>query len=123
LSADKKEKIRIFLKEFKKTATLRGIDFIPRQENQLTMAELGLTKKNCRDEIMSLSVNDYCEGPVEDRDKPGHVWIFGRVIEGREIYIKLKLAQVGKESIAKCLSFHAANFPLCFPLQDNRGGD
>ncbi len=49
--------------------------------------------------------------------------IFGRVIEGREIYIKLKLAKVGKESIAKCLSFHAANFPLCFPLQDNKGGD
>ncbi len=62
------------------------------------------------------------KGPDDDRDRPGKVWVFGRHIEGREVYgWKLKLATVGKEVIAKCLSFHPAEFPLCFPLRSKKG--
>ena len=74
------------------------------------------------DELFSLSVDDYCHGPDDDRDRPGLIWVFGKRVEGMEIYIKLKLAEVGKEAIAKCLSFHPADFPLCFPLRPVKGG-
>jgi hypothetical protein len=56
------------------------------------------------------------KGPEPDKDKPGDIWIFGKEIEGKEVYIKLKIAIVGEVRIAKCISFHIANFPLSFPL-------
>jgi hypothetical protein len=122
LSGSKEEEINRFLKEFKMVAKQRGIDFVPRQEFIETLILFGITRRNCEEEILSLSVDDYCQGPDDDRDRPGKVWIFGRHIEDREVYIKLKLATVGKEMIAKCLSFHPAGFPLCFPLQLRKGG-
>jgi hypothetical protein len=122
LSRDKEEEVNLFLKEFKLVAKTRGIDFIPRQEFISTLTLLGITRQNCQDEVLSLSVDDYCQGPDDDRDRPGKVWVFGKRIEDREFYIKLKLAKVGEEMIAKCLSFHRAEFPLCFPLRSEKGG-
>lgn len=122
MSEGKKEEISLFLKEFKMIAKKRGIDFIPRQEFIETLILFGITRRNCEEEILSLSVDDYCQGPDDDRDRPGKVWVFGRHIEDREVYIKLKLATVSKEVIAKCLSFHPAEFPLCFPLRSKKGG-
>jgi hypothetical protein len=111
-------KIKTFLKEFKKIASgRRGIYLIPREESQKTLADLGLTKKNFKEVIMTLSVMDYCEGPKIDESRPGNIWIFGKQIGGKEIYIKLKVAQVSRKKIAICISFHPAAFTLCFPFQ------
>jgi hypothetical protein len=124
LDQGKRGKVAKFLKEFKKIATTgRGLDLIPRAENIACLAELRITKKNQKEEIMNLTVDDYCEGPEPDKDRPGEVWLFGKRISGKEVYIKLKIAQVGKETIAKCLSFHPAKHPLCFPFKPGEGGD
>ena len=110
--------IRGFLLQFKKIVTEgRGLDIVSRRQNMEALARLGLTKKNLREELMTLSVENYCEGPKPDRDMPGKIWVFGKQIGCEEIYIKLKIAQVGKEKIAKCISFHAADFPLCYPFR------
>lgn len=115
----KKDEIRNFLKEFKEIASKgRGIDVIPRRENIENLAQLGLTKKNRNEEIMTLSLTNYCKGPEPDKDKPGEIWIFGKQVGNKEIYIKLKIAQVGEEKIAKCLSFHTPKFPLCYPYKE-----
>lgn len=122
----KKDEIRNFLKEFKEIASKgRGIDVIPRRENIENLAQLGLTKKNRSEEIMTLSLTNYCKGPEPDKDKPGEIWIFGKQVGNKEIYIKLKIAQVGEEKIAKCLSFHTPKFPLCYPYKEElkKGGD
>ena len=42
---DLKDRIREFLKEFKRIAVERGIDVIPRRGNIDALSELGLTKK------------------------------------------------------------------------------
>ena len=115
----KREAIRRFLREFKQISTAgRGIDIVDRKKNLQSLAKLGLTKKNCREVILNLSVDDYCDGPKPDKDRPGEIWEFGQLIEGNEVYIKLKIAQVGKVKLAKCLSFHVAEHPLCFPCRD-----
>lgn len=122
----KKDEIRNFLKEFKEIASKgRGIDVIPRRENIENLAQLGLTKKNRNEEIMTLALTNYCKGPEPDKDKPGEIWIFGKQVGNKEIYIKLKIAQVGEEKIAKCLSFHTPKFPLCYPYKEElkKGGD
>jgi hypothetical protein len=115
---DLKKDIRKFLKEFKEIVVNRGLDIIHRQENRDALAELGLTKKNCIDEILTLSVEDYCKGPEPDKDMPGTVWIFGKQIGDASVYIKLKIAQASDEKIAKCISFHPAKFPLCYPCKE-----
>ena len=108
--------VRDFLLEFKRVATGgSGIDIVPRAETRPTLARLGLTKANLEEILLGLSVADYCQGPKPDRDRPGNLWIFGREIEGHEVYIKLKVAQVGDKRIAKCISFHIAKFPLKYP--------
>lgn len=120
-----KREIRKFLVEFKKIASRgRDLDFIYRKEYKTALLELGLTNKDRKNAIMTLSVADYCNGPIPDRDRPGHLWIFGKHIGYREVYIKLKIAQVGNRKIAKCISFHAASHPLCFPYKekDKKGG-
>lgn len=120
MNEGKKEGIRRFLREFKEIATgRRGIDIVDRRKNMQALAKLGLTKKNCREEILNLSVEDYCDGPKPDKDRPGEVWEFGKLIEGKELYIKLKIAQVKDVKLAKCLSFHVAEWPLCFPFGSN----
>ena len=116
--------IREFLKEFKKIVVSgRGLDIINRLETREALADLGLTKNNLKEEILGLSVEDYCEGPEPDRDRPGDIWIFGKQIFGREIYIKLKIAWVGEGKIAKCLSFHPASYPLPFPYRAKKRRD
>lgn len=120
----KLSEIRSFLLQFKKIVTEgRGLDIVNRRENLEALANLGLTKKNLREEILTLSIENYCEGPEPDRDRPGNVWVFGKQLGSEEIYIKLKIAQVGKEKIAKCISFHTANFPLCYPYHEGERKD
>jgi len=117
LDEAKKEAIRRFLREFKHIVTSgRGIDIVDRVKNTQALARLGLTKKNCREEILSLSLEDYCGGPKRDKDRPGEVWEFGKLVEGKEVYIKLKIARVGRVKLAKCISFHEAEWGLWFPF-------
>jgi hypothetical protein len=83
-----------------------------------------LTRRNCFQEILSLSPTDYIGGPKPDKNRPGQVWEFGKIITGMEIYIGLKIARTDKVQIAKCLSFHLAEHALRFPLkQDRKGGE
>jgi hypothetical protein len=103
------ELVRSFLNEFKKISTEgRGIDFVPRRKNVEDLAVLGLTKNNAKLEILGLAATDYCGGPKPDKDRPGEIWEFGKIIMGKEIYIKLKIARVDQTEIAKCISFHLA---------------
>ena len=80
------DKIREFLRAFKRAACRRGIFIVPREVNEKALAELGLTSQNRNDEIFALSVADYCAGPEKDRDKPGDVWMFGKRIGDNEVY-------------------------------------
>lgn len=108
--------VRDFLWEFKQVTTSgSGVDIVPRTETRPTLAQLGLTKANLEELLLGLSVADYCKGPEPDHDRPGSIWIFGREIEGHEVYIKLKVAQVGDRRIAKCIWFHIVRYPLKYP--------
>jgi len=78
---------------------------------------LGLTRGNCKDEILALSVLDYSLGPQPDLNRSGEVWVFGKSISGLEIYIKLKIVETPSSEAAVCLSFHIAERPMAYPLK------
>jgi len=110
--------VATFLKEFKLIVTQgRGLDVISRQVNIQALIDLGLTEQNRKQEILTLNVQDYCSGPEPDDSRPGNIWIFGRRINGKAVYVKLKIADVGRNKIAKCISFHPAQYFLTYPFK------
>lgn len=106
----KRTEIVTFLKEIKAIISIRGLNVAPRRKNLDASIELGLTQKNRLDEVISLTPDNYHSGPEPDRDKPGDLWVFHKTINQREVYIKLKIADAKSIRIAKCISFHAAEF-------------
>lgn len=107
-----------FLREVKELiSTGRNFIFVPRPENNNTLLKLGLTWTVFIMELIGLSVVDYCSGPDPDLDRPGDVWMFGKEINGHEVYIKLKIFYLGPEKYAKCISFHEAEQPNKYPFR------
>jgi len=118
----KRALVSAFLKEFKKLAVTSSVDiFVDRVAYKDAFIKLGITKDMAFQDLLSLSVEDYCSGPDPDRGKPGFVWEFGKKIEGKEVYIKLKITEIGAQKYAKCISFHKARFSQCYPLKVQKG--
>ncbi len=112
--------VAAFLKEFKKLAAVSEVDiFVKRKEFKDALLELEITRSDAFNEVMSLSIENYCSGPEEDRDRPGtFIWEFGTTIKRKEVYTKLKIAIIAGKKYAVCISFHPAKFPMCYPLKN-----
>ncbi len=80
---------------------------VPRKKNMDTLAKLGLTWKDAKDEIYTLTENEYRRGPMLDRDEPSsdHFWEFKKRIDGDIIYIKFKVLYQ-EDGRVKLVSFH-----------------
>ncbi len=109
--------VREFLVRLKEAIEKHDLKVVNRTKNRDALAELGLTFEIQREVVLGLTTQDFSEGPVPDRDKPGYVWIFGPALESRRLYIKLKLADSGDGPYALCISFHPAEFPLELPYK------
>ncbi|WP_291490347.1 hypothetical protein [Desulfurella sp.] len=102
----KQEIISAYLKRAKK-ALQNGFDFVPRQKNKEFLLNYGLNEKTLKQAILELTLDDYKEGPLEDKDKKGELWVFKISFEGIDnIYIKLKVYEVENKEYLKCISFH-----------------
>jgi len=105
-----------FLREWKKACDLYKISFVNRPKNLESIKQLGLTVTGAKELLRHLTVQDYVAGPKADKDKPGEVWEFGLLINGIEVYVKVKLFEFNDEKKAKCISFHSAEHRLSFPF-------
>jgi hypothetical protein len=66
--------------------------------------------------LKDLELKDYSEGPVQDTlYHISAMWIFGKVIKGREIYIKIQLGHPESKTI--CISFHFAEYKMHYPFK------
>ena len=90
------------------------------EKNKTTLLELDYTKEDVYNVLVELESRDYIEGPV--LDKQGFAkdfWVFGKTIQGREVYIKIKVKDLNfegdKQLTCYCISFHFAEFPLKYP--------
>ena len=100
------------------------VNFIlePTEKNKKTLPCLGYTIDDVKEDVMNLEVRDYVRGPIQDNkgyDK--HFWEFGKTIQGKEIYIKLKVKDRNSEGdkclSTLCISFHFAEKPLTYPYK------
>ncbi|MBQ7945220.1 MAG: type II toxin-antitoxin system MqsR family toxin [Bacteroidales bacterium] len=112
-----KAQVQAFLNRFHAKMKVFGILYRDdRAKNRQTLQELELIPSYRRMVIESLTTEDYVDGPVMDTlYKVGEMWVFGKDVKGREVYIKLMLSAVTGQSL--CISFHLAEHPLHYPLK------
>jgi hypothetical protein len=119
-----REKVRDFLQSVKETIANpiaeQGWVLVPRLENKECILQLGFRYQDIVETLLGLSVEDYCEGPCRDRDQPGELWVFGKVIENKAVYIKMKLASFGPLRIVRVISFHFAKDTLEHPFKEEK---
>jgi hypothetical protein len=87
-----------------------------RDKNIETITKLELDYEDIKDELMALTPLNYCEGPLKDTKITGDLWVFGKTIKSREVYIKLKIWGDSSCQQLRVLSFHIAEQKIkyCF---------
>lgn len=114
----RKKRVDQFLEDMKSTINQRGYAFDGnREKNRDTLLELDLPRKERDKALLSLSSEDYCQGPEKEERGKGSVWVFGKKIKGREIYIKLIVVRRNIGLFVICRSFHFSEHALFYPLR------
>ncbi len=113
-----KNDVEHFLKDLKVKIQIFGIIFLDdRSKNQQALLDLEILPKQRKEIIQDLKVEDYSEGPLAEKMHgllP--MWVFGKIINKKEIYIKISMGE--KNSQAICISFHVAEYPMNYPLKN-----
>lgn len=61
-------------------------------------------------------LKDFKEGPVkEELNRGADMWVFGKTIKKREVYIKITMGTIGSSVI--CISFHLAQHKMNYPFK------
>ena len=113
-----KDEVIAFLGEFKERARFFGIKYVDGKPNNIdTLSALEITAKERDSYIFSLTPEDYCQGP-DKNDYPGQndVWVFGKFIKHKEVYIKIFINVIHKQPNI-CISFHIAKHTMSYPLK------
>ena len=82
-----------------------------------------MTPTERRETVLGLEPEDYVAGPEPDETDPSKdIWVFGKSVRGRTVYIKLRVVDDPRRKNARralVWSFHPAEHPMKYPL---RGG-
>lgn len=80
-------------------------------------AELGIDNNDIKEYLKSLSIENYVETCDDERNKNSNsYYIFGKFVNEKEIYIKVKIQSYDKK-IVVCMSFHFAEYKLNYPYK------
>lgn len=129
-----KEKVEEFLTELhsiinnKNFNVENDLDIILKKKNenpldpyttQNTLLELNFDKHDIKDTLLVLTYKEYIETGEDKLNKSlPKVYIFGKTIQGKQIYIKIKIRDKINCKVF-CISFHFARYPLTkFPYKD-----
>ena len=113
-----KQEVQKFLNQFHEKMKVFGIIYRDdRGKNQKALEILEIVPSYRKVIIENLKVENYVQGPIIDElNKRGEIWVFGKDVKGQEIYIKIMLGGEGCQTI--CISFHIAEHPLVYPFKD-----
>lgn len=82
-----------------------------------TMTDLDYDSSDIVERLKELTVSEYSETLIDkDDDKPPLLFVFGKDINSKLIYIKLKIKGETKKKVL-CLSFHYAKHDMEFPYK------
>lgn len=109
--------IEFFIRQFKDKLKIWSILFRDdRGKNSQALADLEIRPVDRTKIIEEIEIQDYCKGPIEDHlNKGSAMWVFGKMIKGKEVYIKITLGFPGSSVL--CISFHIAEKPMTYPYK------
>lgn len=112
--------IERFLKDFKFKLGFWGLFFrSERGKNFETMLALEYSVEDVKKELKELEVFHYAEGPkMETLYKGADMWVLGKMIQSKEVYIKISMGQPNDKAL--CISFHFSEGPLTYPYKKKK---
>lgn len=124
-----KKAVKAFLEELKEVLEAEDFDIddnlliIKSSKDEIeystnsTMMDLDYDSSDIVERLKELTVSEYSETLIDkDDDKPPLLFVFGKDINSRLIYIKLKIkGEITKKVL--CLSFHYAKHDMEFPYR------
>lgn len=112
--------IEQFLQGFKQKVEIFDIIFWDeRGKNTDSLAALDIIPSKRKEIIKTITVTDYSEGPIINLlNQLGDLWVFGKEVNGQEVYIKICYGFPNKQTI--CISFHVAEHPMKYPYKKER---
>lgn len=106
----------LFLQSFQAKLGRWGVIFREwNSQNLESLFELGISREERRSILSSLVVSDYSEGPMKESLYNMDLWVFGKRVNEKEIYIKVALGMPEAETI--CLSFCNSLRHMNYPLK------
>jgi hypothetical protein len=111
------QEVASFLKDFKFKMQIWDVLFRDdRGKNAQALVDLELRPIERKNILESLEIEDYSEGPLEEKLYGGaDMWMFGKIIKKKEVYIKITMGSMGNSVI--CISFHLALHVMQYPLK------
>src|SRR6478735_9428534 len=106
-----------FLQDFKEKMRFWDVLFRDdRGKNAQALVDLELRPVERKAVLEALETKDYSEGPLAEKLYGGaDMWVFGKTIKKREVYIKITMG--AKNSSVICISFHLAEHKMNYPLK------
>ncbi|MFZ4740398.1 MAG: toxin [Bacteroidales bacterium] len=112
-----KQEVELYLKDFQTKMQFWDVLFRDdRGKNLQALVELELRPIERKNILEALELNDYIEGPLEEKLYGNDdMWVFGKLIKNKEVYIKISMGMAGCSVI--CISFHIAEHKMSYPLK------
>lgn len=109
--------VDLFLKDFKLKMKVWDVLFRDdRGKNSKALSDLELRPVDRKIILESLETKDYSEGPISEKLYGGSdMWVFGKMIKRKEVYIKITMGAAGTGVI--CISFHLAEHKMKYPFK------
>lgn len=86
-----------------------------RYSTPYTLLDLEYDAEDVVSRLKELRLEEYSETLWDkDDDHPPLLWVFGKKIEGKLVYIKIKIRK-NKKAKVLCVSFHYAEHEMLFP--------
>lgn len=112
-----KQEVDFFLRSFKEKLRIWDVFFRDdRGKNLQVLADLEIRPIDRKKILEKIEVKDYSEGPLAENLYGGaDMWVFGKTIKKKEVYIKITMGHEGRSVI--CISFHVSEYKMNHPLK------
>jgi hypothetical protein len=109
--------VATFLNDFKEKMKFWDVLFRDdRGKNTQALVDLEIRPIERKAILNAIETRDYSEGPLEEKMYGGaDMWVFGKTIKKKEVYIKITIGPMGSSVI--CISFHLAQHKMNYPLK------
>lgn len=83
-----------------------------------TLLDLDYDVSDVVEQLIQLEVSDFSEVKLDEDDpNPPLLYVFGKEINGKEVYIKIKYRDFDDASLVICVSFHYSKWSMEYPYK------